>query len=513
MQSFIHTMKKGIVTTLVLLACLQVNVVLGQEITIINSDSLVELPQPDTIIVNYEEELNVYVDHLDSFIINLYFKRILEHSGSAESVRMDLSEAAIDSMYRSGLNELNKLSPFDLAYNQYTKAFINLYVYKKRELTENCMGISEYYFPIFEEILDKHNLPIEFKYLAVVESALNIKARSRAGASGLWQFMYRTGKEYGLEINSYVDERYELYAATEAACEYFEDLYRIYENWELVIAAYNCGPGNVNKAIRRSGGKKTYWEIRNWLPRETRGYVPAFIAVNYAMNFGKDHGLAPRYPDSLSLITDTINLTGPLNLRLLSAYFCSDFNHLSYLNPCYKLGVIPDDQKAHTLRLPLSLSNAYISERKYFLGYSAPEEKTEEFEAQPVLIAKESGVKNIHIVKDGEVLGVIAEKYGVGVSKVKDWNNLYSSRIYEGQELVIYTDRKIEKQPDAVPPLAIKITENPSYKYHTIKSGDTLWDIAKQYEGVTVNEIKALNKGLNYKKLKPGDKIIVSLNT
>ena len=464
----------------------------------------------------YEQEAAYYLNHLDSFLINSYYKKVIELS-IADKISGDNDAEIIevsDSVYMERLNLLNNESPFDFTYNEYVGAFINLYVNKKRELTESCLALSEYYFPVFEEVIDKYDLPMEFKYLAVVESALNIKARSRAGAAGLWQFMYRTGKHYDLEINSYVDDRYELYASTDAACRYFKNLYEIYGNWELVIAAYNCGPGNVNKAIRRSGGKNTYWEIRKYLPRETRGYVPAFVAVNYAMNYHEEHGLLAKLPDSLNLLTDTIQVKGHFDLAELSEYFCADIDQLIYLNPSLRLGKIPENDKRYTIRLPIGLMNAYLSYNDAYNSFVELRKEIPE-EEKPVVIAQNTttGVRNIHVVQSGEVLGVIAEKYGVGVSQVKDWNNLYSSRIYEGQKLVLYLDKKIDNQVDAKPEVKVVQKDNPAYKYHVIKPGDTLWDIAKLYDGLTVTELKRLNQGVNYKKLKPGDKLIVSPNS
>ncbi len=460
----------------------------------------------------YEKEAVFYLNHLDSFVINHYYKNVM----MAEQERnADISDAQIlmpdnrDSIYKSRLSTLDALSPCDFTYNRYVSAFIDLYLYKKRELTENCLGLSEYYFPIFEEALDKYDIPLEFKYLAIVESALNVRAKSRAGAAGLWQFMYRTGKYYDLEINSYIDQRYEVYAATDAACRYFRNMYSIYGNWELVIAAYNCGPGNVNKAIRRSGGKKNYWEIRKYLPRETRGYVPAFVAVNYAMYYSDEHELVRRYPDSLDLKTDTLMLKGPFDLNDLSQYFCSDIEQLYYLNPSYKRGILPENGEAYAVTMPIGLMNAYLKHKDRFEDYINNRVVPEEEKAQPRPVAK-SEYEHIHVVQSGEVLGVIAESYGVGLSRVKDWNNLYSNRIYPGQKLVIYTDKKVTSQPVAKTEVKVVQKDNPNYKYHVIKSGDTLWDIAKMYDGLTVTELKNLNRGVNYKKLKPGDKLIVA---
>ena len=486
----------------------------------VNNDTIVRAKHSADI---YHQEAGYYLNHLDSFVITTYYRNLIE-AGKIQAMKDSNGLSMPDNrkeLYEEGLARLDASTPFHLAYNEYVVAFIDLYLYKKRYLTENCMGLSEYYFPVFEELLDKYNLPIEFKYLAIVESALNVNARSRAGAAGLWQFMYRTGKYYGLEINSYVDERYELYAATDAACRYFRDMYAIYGNWELVIAAYNCGPGNVNKAIRRSGGKKDYWEIRTYLPRETRGYVPAFIAVNYAMAFGDKHGLDPAFPDSLDLLTDTLRMTGPFNFDDLTEYFCGNTDHIAYLNSSFKRFCLPDDGKNYTVRLPIGLMNAYLQYQEGFEAFvmSKEEFQEEESPATQSIVVKNSaptrGVENIHVVKSGEVLGLIAEKYGCSVTQIKDWNNLYSSRIYEGQKLVIFLDRKVEQQPVTVAPQTTKVVsrDNPNYKYHVIKPGDTLWDIAKLYDGLTVTELKKLNSGLNYKKLKPGDKIIVSKNS
>lgn len=462
----------------------------------------------------YEQEAGYYLNHLDSFVINTYYAGVLKMRSATSPVELNApveKPEGRDSIYRIGLAELDKQSPFNLAYNDYVRAFIDLYLYKKRDLTETCLGLADYYFPIFEEALDKHDLPIEFKYLAIVESALNVRARSRAGAAGLWQFMYRTGKYYDLRIDSYVDDRYEIYAATDAACRFFTDLYKVYENWELVIAAYNCGPGNVNKAIRRSGGKKDYWELRPYLPRETRGYVPAFIAVNYAMNYHQQYGLSPVIPDSLNLLTDTIAIKGPFDLYDISDYFCADLNQILYLNPSLKRAQVPEDNKKYTIRLPIGLVNAYLTYNDAFSAYLDHREEIKEEEEEEIRSAYvQRGVQNVHVVRSGEVLGVIAEKYGCRVSQIKDWNNLYTSRIYEGQKLVLYLDKKVEAQPVARPVEKVVPKDNPNYSYHVIRPGDTLWDIANMYDGLTVTELKRLNQGVNYKKLKPGDKLVVA---
>lgn len=463
-----------------------------------------------------EQEAMAYLNHLDSFIINAYYGDILSAGAmvrETDSICVEMPEDRA-AQYKAGLLYLDQRSPFDLVSNNYVHSFIDLYIFRKRSLTETCMALSEYYFPIFEESLDKYDLPLEFKYLAIVESALNVKAKSRAGAAGLWQFMLRTGRHYDLEINSFIDQRYEVYAATDAACRYFSDLYSIYGNWELVIAAYNCGPGNVNKAIRRSGGKRNYWEIREFLPLETRGYVPAFIAVNYAMNYGEVHGLIPNLPDSLDLITDTIMAKAPLDIAHLSSYFCIDREKMEYLNPFLRRTSYPEDGRYYPLCMPIGSLNAYLVNREEFHSYcqrNVGAMVTESVVAAPVgTIPASSPVT--HIVRRGEVLGSIANRYGCSVEGIREWNSLRSTTIYVGQRLTIHPTGNAAVQRPAV--VADKedreIKASTGDIYHVVKSGDTLWDIARMYEGATVSEIRKLNQGLNHRKLKPGDRIKVS---
>ncbi len=236
-------------------------------------------------------------------------------------------------------------TPFSLVYNRVVQSYIDLYVVRKREMSSRMLGLAELYFPIFEEQLDRHGIPLEMKYLAVVESALNPAARSRAGAVGLWQFMLPTGKLYGLKADSYIDERHDIYKSTEAACRYLDYLHRIYDDWELALAAYNCGPGNVNKAIRRAGGDKDYWKIYDYLPRETRGYVPAFIAVNYLFAHYAEHNLYPIAPTYCAYEVDTVQVCFPLDLSAIAVLTGGTVQELRELNPTFKLGIVPDVQQ------------------------------------------------------------------------------------------------------------------------------------------------------------------------
>ena len=370
---------------------------------------------------------------------------------------------------------------------------------------------------MFEETLDEYNLPLELKYLAVVESALSPSARSRVGAQGLWQFMYRTGKMYGLNVNSYYDERMDPYKATRAACEYMSDLYDMYGDWSLVLAAYNSGPGNVNKAIRRSGGHKDYWKIRRWLPRETRGYVPAFIAVNYMMNYPTEHGIYPKELRAEIFETDTIYLNEAMSFKKIASFLEISEEDLAFYNPQYKLNYIPKSDKDLPLCLPNKLIGEYLSnEREIFAEIRKQEIKDSiaGVEAKPELPPSIT-----HYVRSGEFLGYIAEKHHVSVKNIMEWNNMYSTRINPGDKLIIYTNTKYSSKSSNTTAQKTVVKEEPKksttnssktkYQFHTVKRGDTLWDIAKYYENTTVNDLKRLNSGMNFRRLKPGMQVKV----
>ena len=473
-----------------------------------------------------------------------------------------------DSVLAARLAALNNETTIELVFNKQVKNYINLYAVKKRDLTSRILGLAEIYFPLFEEHLDKFDIPLEMKYLAVVESALNPTAGSRAGAKGLWQFMYGTGKVYGLRVTSLIDERYDPYLATIAACEHFNDLYNIYGDWSLVMAAYNSGAGNVNKAIRRAGGVKNYWAIWPFLPRETRGYVPAFTAVYYTMTYAAEYNIYPVHPGILHNDIDTVTVHDVLAFDQVNEMLGVPMDKLKMLNPLYKKNIIPYEDGEHFfLRLPRTYIGDFLNNEKELYAY-----KTKNGIAKDQILAeiKKSQERTIHIVRSGENLGLIARKYHVYVSQIKAWNNMRGSTIYPGQKLVVhpsakYSPRSVPKSSTAsvsskpggthtgksgenlvliankygcsvadlkrwnnlskntIQPgqkLAVskstttaQINKNAEYIYHTVKSGDTLWDIAKMYDGVTVNQIKQLNNITNAKRLKPGDKIRISVKS
>ena len=412
-----------------------------------------------------------------------------------------------DSVLEMRLGQLDAQTPFDLRYNHYTKAFINLYVNKKKELSRNVLSLAPRYFPLFEETLDAYQLPLELKYLAVVESALSPKARSRVGAQGLWQFMYSTGKMYGLKVSSYYDERMDPIKATHAACKYMTDLYGMYGDWSLVLAAYNSGPGNVNKAIRRSGGVKDYWKIRRFLPRETRGYVPAFIAVNYMMNFAEEHGIYPKELRAEAFDTDTVMLSRALTFDQIGSFLNMGKEQIGFYNPQYKLDFIPDEKEKLTLCLPSEKIALYLCNETSIYAEIRKKEIIDSIagkQREPVLPPSIT-----HYVRSGEFLGYIANKYGASVRRIMQWNNMYSSRINPGDKLIIYTTESAQKavpspQKEKSTTQSSKQQKSGKFQLHTVKRGDTLWDIAKYYDNISVSDLKRLNSGMNFKRLKPG---------
>lgn len=420
-----------------------------------------------------------------------------------------------DYTYEARLAKLDATSPFDLVYNPHVRGFIDLYLSRKRELMSRMLGISQLYYPMFEQVFDRYNIPLELKHLAVIESALNPNARSKAGAQGLWQFMYPTGKLYGLSVNSYVDERSDPYKATVAAAEYLKALYGLFNDWQMVLAAYNAGPGTISKAIRRSGGKKTYWEIRPFLPRETQGYVPAFIAANYAMNYYAEHNIYPAIPKKTYFEVDTVVLKEQMTFSQISLSLDIPYDEVKYFNPQYRKDIIPAG--GHALCLPKNKIGFFLTNEQEI--YAAIKAQTQ---TEVASVVKE--VQITHIVKSGQRLSDIARKYGVSVSDIKTWNYIGKKSIRQGKKLVIYVPKKEEVptgQPNAVAKAedqhdsidSKKLAENKSSttssgtaSFHKVKSGESLFGIAKRY-GMDVNELMELN-GLNKNsKLSIGQKL------
>ena len=368
---------------------------------------------------------------------------------------------------------------------------------------ERLMALSDYYFPLFEKELDRYNIPLEIKYLAIVESALNPRARSRVGATGLWQFMYPTGKMFDLDVSSYVDERMDPVKSTEAAAQYLASLYKTFGDWDLVLASYNSGPGNVAKAIRRSGGSVDYWDLRRYLPRETAGYVPAFLATLYLFEYAEEHNFQPNRPDVAYFETDTIRVKEMLTFDHISKITGVDKEMLQFLNPSYKLDVIPFvKDENYTLRLPKPSTGVFVSNEAAIYEYVGSDLEKKK-EGLPQYVETEERIR--YRVRSGDYLGRIAEKYGVGVSEIKKWNNLRSNNLRIGQYLTVYPRKPAVAQSSAK--AEGKNSSNP--KVYTVKNGDSLWSISKKFPGVTVQNLRSWND-MNGNTLRPGMRLKIS---
>jgi len=341
-----------------------------------------------------------------------------------------------DEIIKKRLESIPTVIP--MTYNDIVRSFIDMYSGKKRKQMEVMLGLSEYYFPLFEQTIEKYKLPLELKYLAIVESALNPLAVSRAGATGLWQFMFGTGKMYGLDINTLVDERMDPIKATDAAIRYLRDLYNIYGDWHLAIAAYNCGPGNVNKAISRSGGKKNYWDIYYYLPRETRGYVPLFIAANYVMLHHKEHKICPVEMD-FATMTDTLMIHEKMHFDQISAVLGISKGELKSMNPHYRRDIIPaSPETPYAITLPAVYSMSFIDNMDSIPRYKAEELLSINATTEPAVVKVVESDYKLYKVRRGDTLSTIANRHRVTVTKLKKWNNMHSSKIFPGQRLKIY---------------------------------------------------------------------------
>ena len=389
-----------------------------------------------------------------------------------------------DSVYIERLSKLPTL--IDMPYNSIIREYITLYAAKRRKLVESLLGFGIYYFPIFEDALEKEGLPLELKYMPVIESALRPNAVSRVGAAGLWQIMPKTAKGLGLEVNSLVDERRSPIKSSDAAAKYLKELYNIYNDWSLAIAAYNCGPGNVNKAIIRSGGKKDFWGIYHHLPRETRGYVPAFIAANYIMNYYEEHNICPVAAE-IPLATDTIVINERINLQQISAVLNTPIEMLRELNPQYRNDIVPGNIKPYHLRLPVQLIYAYLNSQDSIINYR------QEYFARQQTVEPAKLEYGYHKIRNGESLSSIAKKYHTTVTKIKELNGLKSNNIRAGQSI---------KVPGAGNSNLSSVGNSHTVKSHKVKSGETLGSIASRY-GISVNALKKSN-GLNSNLIRIG---------
>ncbi|MFK7813220.1 MAG: LysM peptidoglycan-binding domain-containing protein [Maribacter sp.] len=463
---------------------------------------------------SYELQDNLEAAKYDS----LWMKELYESAALSNEMYEEVLTLDPDQTYEIDLNTdtlkmrlnlLNQKTPFNVVYNPSLENVIKSFLTRKRGLMNRMLTVSQFYFPLFEQEFDNHNIPVEMKYLAIVESALNPKARSRVGATGLWQFMYGTGKEHGLDVNSYVDERSDPIKSTRAAAEYLNRVYKIFNDWDLALAAYNSGPGNVNKAIRRSGGYKNYWNLRRNLPRETAGYVPAFLATMYLFEYAEEHGLQGKKVDRAYFETDTVHVKSLITFDQISELVGISMEELEVLNPSYKLKVIPYVKgKNYTLRLPRKDIGKFVNNETAIYAHVEKELKSKE-SPLPALTKAAAQNRIRYRVRSGDFLGKIAERYGVRVSQIKNWNGLRSNNLRIGQRLTIYPrgSRGVAVAPKKkTTTKTVSLTNVPSSKIHTVKSGDSLWTISRKYQGISIENLRQWN-GISGKNLKPGMKL------
>ena len=450
-----------------------------------------------------------YTVEVSDSLLNIWYSHKMASDDEMEVYDMDsirFESNVPDEVYIERIKKMNSF--ISLPYNEIVKNYIILYSEKMPTKMSHILGLCQYYMPIFEDIFNRYDIPQELKAMAVIESAMNPLAVSRAGAKGMWQFMYSTAKMYGLHIDSFVDERLDPVKSAEAAAQYLQDSYEIFGDWNLAIASYNCGAGNVNKAIRRSGGKRAFWDIWPYLPRETRGYVPAFVGALYTMTYYKEHGIRPEAVEIPAHI-DTLKINKQLHLRQVADLTAAPLEELKNLNPQYRHEIIPGESREYILKIPYEYTNAFIEYED-----SVYRHKAEEY-FNPVTIKKikdgADGERIVYRVKNGDYLGRIASRHRCTVAQIKRWNNLSSNNIRVGQRLVIYRGGTSSGSASAssAPAKTQSSSAAPASggSTYTVKSGDTLSGIANR-NGVTVAQLKQWN-GLSGNNIKVGQKLKV----
>lgn len=440
---------------------------------------------------------NPVVAHLDSLATLAFFTN--EHFTTDRSklnkynFPADFIPTYPDSVYRARIEKLNLSSPFEYVYNDQVKAYIDLYASKKRNLASRLLGLAELYFPMFEEQLDIYNIPMELKYLAIIESALNPIAKSRCGASGLWQFMLATGKLYGLQATSYVDDRFDPYKSTKAACRHLRDLFNIYHDWAIVLAAYNAGSGCINRAIRTanidtSSQRVTYWNIRKYLPVETQNYVPAFIGASYMMNYAAEHNLYPTAPDFFFCEVDTITLRQSVTFNQISSYLCIPIEQVQFLNPAYKKALIPaSPQTPYVLRLPRNYMADFINNQQSIYAYKS--------------------IKDLQAEKDlAEANTMKPKTTPVQKPATTPAQKPATAQAATNPKPQTTTTQSKPQTPKPAPKPAV----SNKYVYHTVQRGDSLWSIAGRYKA-TVDDIRKLNNLKTSSTIYPGQKLKVAV--
>lgn len=510
---------------------------------------------------------NTFINHSTSVCIDERWMKELANTDISKEMFEDITTLNLDEkvdfsldaeILKKRLKKLDAHSPFVIEYNQTLENTIKIFLKKRSKSIERQMAIAEYYFPMFEEQLAKYNVPLEIKYLAIVESALNPKAKSRVGAGGLWQFMPATGKQYKLNVTSYVDDRHDPIKATEAACQYLSNMYAIFGDWSLVLASYNCGPNNVSKAIRRAGGSNDYWEIRKFLPKETANYVPAFLATMFIYEFKKELGLTPKKAPITYFETDTVAIKRAMSFKQIADLLDVSVEEIEFFNPTFKNNFIPSyETELYFLRLPKDKIGLFVSNEAKIYAYleyleaekwrkvqlakihkqdsivkqdsiAAVEEK--EFDKVIKQTTKEVLKKDYYRVKKGETLSKIAAANNVSIEELRKWNTIDGSTINEGQLLVLQKTKKITVNEIVKVPkpkteeLSNSLTENSvntdkktisksvfkkEDEYYTVQKGDSIFSISKKYPNVSVDDLKK-NNNLCDDNIQPGMKLKIN---
>jgi membrane-bound lytic murein transglycosylase D len=450
--------------------------------------------------------------------------RIIDSLGYAD----DFKPAFSDDVYRERLAALDAKTIIDIEINSDVLNTVKYFVNKRRSFTAVCLGRSKLYFPMYEQYLDKYDIPMELKYLSVIESGLRPTVKSRVGATGLWQFMYATGRMYGLESDSYIDERMNPEMATDAACRYLKYLHGLYGDWSMALAAYNAGPGNVNKAIARSGGKMNYWDIRPFLPEETQMYVPNFIAMLYMMTYYAEHNIVPQEAKVYFYEVDTVCLNHAVRISHIDSILDITTEDFLHLNPVYKTDIIPQTEHKQCISLPLDKIGLFLQHEDSLYALDAYLDSTG---SRFVSMEK----KKTHIVQPNETLLMVAEKYGVTTTEIKEWNGLKTATIYPGQKLTIMlvekkfldnsgtttgsttgstgstgssTNSGTGTGNTGTTTSSTTTTTEGNYKYYSLQSGESLWTVSQKL-GIPFERLQELNKGIDPKRLQPGQKIII----
>lgn len=468
----------------------------------------------DSLFLITPDSLVLKIDKQAAFIDSLWLNELIasplydtiQYSLKDDEILVTELEELPTELLKERLANLDSKTPFHIEYNETLEQIIKSYLIRRKSAFSTLMERARYYFPLFEETLDKYDLPLEIKYLAIVESALKPRARSRVGAKGLWQFMYQTGKQFDLNVSSYVDERSDPYRATEAACKYLSSLYDTFGDWDLALAAYNSGPGNVNKAIRRSGGSKNYWNIRHNLPRETAGYLPIFYATMYIFEYANEHNIKAKESALNYFETDSVQVKRQLTFEQIHNTLNVDIEILQFLNPQYKLDIIPYiEGKNYTLTLPVKDIGNFVSNEQLIYAVAEAQDLKRE---KPLPKYSEMKGAITYRVKNGDFLGKIANKYGVSVNSIKRWNNLKSNNLKIGQRLIIYP-RKFTAKSTSVKSYSSTKKELPKGDFivYTFTEESSLWSIAQKYANVSVQNLLDWNNIWSAKHITAGTEL------